>query len=146
MLLSLSVIPPVPDGCRCTGKGAPRKSGWPGKSRSTASRHPSAKSRLIYSGTVARLHKKGRTVNIRQLRQGIDFRAKDKMRIATSKAHHLSIFQNLIKSRQGEIILQASHQATQSTFEPGYQAATELSEAPVLRIGLRLSFFSSGVG
>ena len=41
--------------------------------------------------------------------------------------------------------MQASLQATQPSFEPGYRAAVELSEAPMVGFSLRLSFFSSGV-
>jgi hypothetical protein len=61
-------------------------------------------------------------------------------------AHHLSVVHDFMKSGQRQIILQAPHQATQSPFEPGHHAAVKLSEAPMVRIGLFLSFFSSTVG
>jgi len=60
--------------------------------------------------------------------------------------YHLSVVHDFMKSGQRQIILQAPHQATQSPFEPGHHAAVKLSEAPMVRIGLFLSFFSSTVG
>jgi hypothetical protein len=56
--------------------------------------------------------------------------------------YHLSISHDLMKGWQREIILQTPHQAAQSPFEPGQQAALELSEAPMVGVSLLLGFFS----
>ena len=61
-------------------------------------------------------------------------------------AHHLSISHGLTKGGQRQVVLQAPFQIAQSSGEPGNQAAAEFPEAPVLWIGLRPRFFSSGVG
>jgi hypothetical protein len=63
------------------------------------------------------------------------------LEIIEESPYPLSISHKLIECRQGQAILKAGHQMSQTAPEPGGRAAVELFEIPRLRVGLSRVFF-----